>query len=475
MKNRQFKADERSRRLLSMAHRAWEHWHGLRTTRERCKRFTYGDQWSDMIRDEDASFSTAYDNAVRNGRRPMTNNLIRSMVKSVIGRFRLATEQEPSTRSERLQQIYDNNQLDELDSRMLEEFLISGCAIQRVVDEIRPVGQGPWVDNVNPRMFFVNEMNDPRGFDIELIGMMHQMSLGEALIRFGGDSLQSIGALRSLLSNNNLGEWQPSLFSAGEPDFLTNSNGRCNIAEIWTLESRAVWRCHDKSTGQYYEFDNSFIKRIEEENNYRAANGIPPIDTRLTHTVKWHCRWITPNGVVLDEYDSPYAHGSHPFIVKFYPLIDSEVHSLVSDVLEQQVNINRLMTTMDYIMGTAAKGALLIPANQIPAGTDMSMMARNWASPDGVIVYNGDKSLAEPKQLTSMGNTAGASELLHMQLQMFGDVSGVNKALQGNISTTAGGARLYESQVENSNIAIKDLILTFMHFRRQRDQKVLNL
>ncbi len=52
-----------------------------------------------------------------------------------ICRFRYnLTQQERDAATERLREV---NQLDELDARMLEEFLISGCAIQRVVYEKR--------------------------------------------------------------------------------------------------------------------------------------------------------------------------------------------------------------------------------------------------------------------------------------------------------------------------------------------------
>ena len=54
---------------------------------------------------------------------------------------------------------------------MLEEFLISGCAIQRIGMR-RPSSQ-PIIDNISPSDFFVNPHRDPRGNDIEQIGEAH--------------------------------------------------------------------------------------------------------------------------------------------------------------------------------------------------------------------------------------------------------------------------------------------------------------
>lgn len=61
--------------------------------------------------------------ASKNGRVPLTNNLIRQLVKTIVGRFRASLAEagaRPSATALR-------NQLDELDSRMLEEFLISAA------------------------------------------------------------------------------------------------------------------------------------------------------------------------------------------------------------------------------------------------------------------------------------------------------------------------------------------------------------
>ena len=56
---------------------------------------------------------------------PLTNNLLRQIVKTVVGRYRtdVATEE----RSGGLADIVSMNSLDELDARALEEFLISAA------------------------------------------------------------------------------------------------------------------------------------------------------------------------------------------------------------------------------------------------------------------------------------------------------------------------------------------------------------
>lgn len=125
--------------MLAAARDAWMARAPLRRARARCKRFTYGDQWADPM-PGNGHVSEA-ELAVKSGRRPMTNNLIRQLVKTVVGRFRAMADEKKAYVAPPGSAVV-RNQLAELDSRMLEEFLISGCAVQRVVSERRMQGTG---------------------------------------------------------------------------------------------------------------------------------------------------------------------------------------------------------------------------------------------------------------------------------------------------------------------------------------------
>jgi len=50
---------------------------------------------------------------------------------------------------------------------------------------------------------------------------------------------------------------------------------------------------------------------------------------------------LSPFGDILDEGEIPYEHKSHPYVFKAYPFIDGEIHSFVSDVIDQQRYTNR--------------------------------------------------------------------------------------------------------------------------------------
>lgn len=73
--------------------------------------------------------------------------------------------------------------------------------------------------------------------------------------------------------------------------------------------------------------------------------------------------------------------------MKFYPLTDGEIHPFVEDVIDQQKYVNRLITLIDNVMGTSAKGVLLFPEDQLSDGTSWADIKAMWASYDGVIPY----------------------------------------------------------------------------------------
>ena len=182
--------------ILEAAYKAWCAAADLRARRQRYKNYTYGNQWCDTVTDSKGRTIVEGRLLEESGAKPLTNNLIRQLVKTVVGRYRTQAAEAGVYNDENLKPLALRNSLAELDSRLLEEFLISGCAIQRIVDERRWGGYGVWVDNVDPRDFFVNAFKDPRGWDIDLIGMLHDMTLPEVINRFGAGSPERVAELR---------------------------------------------------------------------------------------------------------------------------------------------------------------------------------------------------------------------------------------------------------------------------------------
>ncbi|MDE5978669.1 MAG: hypothetical protein K2G84_01395 [Muribaculaceae bacterium] len=457
----------RARLILETAHSAWERMAPLRSRRSRYCRFTYGDQWGDLTRDRLNRPLTEEEDPLRSGCKPLTNNLIRRMVKAVVGRFRMERAENPA--STREADPDGLNHLDELDARTLEEFLISGMAIHRVRRERRPSGQGVWADNIPPDRFFVNAFSDSRGCDIELAGSLHDMSLAEVLMRFAGGSPSRAAAIKKLYGAVSQVSGLVTPSSPRDESFFHAKDGRCRVIEVWTLESRERLRCHDPLTATFCHLPLQASGSLRKLNAARRKARLPLVDSRWEVASVWRGRFLSPDGSILDSFDSPLADGSLPYAIKMYPLVGGEVHSLVEDVIGQQKYVNRLITLMDHIMGVSAKGALLFPVECKPGKEPWEKYTNLWATPGSVIPYHPYDG-AEPHQVSSPAADIGAREMLQTQIQLFEDISGVSSALMGKSVSGAVGAQRYESEMRNSAISILDLMKTFADFTAHRDR-----
>lgn len=464
---------ENNKMILEAAYRAWNGGAEFRNKRRRYKRFTYGDQWDDPVVASNGDIITAAERARIHGRRPMTSNLLRRLVKSVIGRYRYQRQEQEALKGEK-GNVYKVNNLDEIDCRSLEEFLISGCTVQRVIRERRLMGEGMWVDMVSPDSFFVNRIRDPRGWDTELVGMLHDWSLTETVIRLAGPDTRRASAIRQLYSSLESEAIPGGLGSVGDREsFVCAPSGRCRVIEVWTLEATERLKCHDLQRASCFTVPVTAMERIERINRSRKARGRQHIETRWETTAAWRCRWMAPDGTVLHSHLSNAPDGRHPFRFRFYPMIDGEIHSLIEDVIDQQIYINELISLIDHVVSCAAKGVLLFPVESKIPTMSWNNIAELWSSPDAIIPYKTMGTLnARPEQVMTPTSNLGAKELLATQMQMFEDVSGVSNALMGKSSSGHIGAEHYENQVKNALIAIADILDTFGNFIAERNESL---
>ena len=166
--------NEQHSRVLHAAYQAWMNAAGLRQARLRNKRVTYGDQWSDLVKDENGCVMTEGQRLASQGCENITNNLIRQLVKTIVGRFRSQyIKHEDKAGNSPLSRASRDNELDELDSRALEEFLISGCCIQRIdTDHEPPDRERALVRNVQVNKPLVNAHEDTRSWEVDRLGQL---------------------------------------------------------------------------------------------------------------------------------------------------------------------------------------------------------------------------------------------------------------------------------------------------------------
>lgn len=491
-----FRANNFERRrafdVLMEAQHYWNEMDQFRKDRQRNKRYTYGDQWDDKIC-VDGKTMTEEEYIKQQGNVPLKNNLIRRLVRNVLGVYR-SQSKEPTcvardrdeqklgeTMSTILQCNMQLNRMSEVYARTMEEFLISGFIVHRKSYGWRNGKEDCWTDYVQPNNFFIdNNMRDFRGWDVGCLGEVHDISFGQLCEQFA-ETPEDYRKLKEIYKWADDKEYIASYAEKfgysrlDNFDFLfTSEPGRCRVIEVWRKEQKPRYRCHDYLNGDIYKIDEEdYYKDVVSVNEQRMqmaeASGMPAEEVPLIKATwfmddYWYFYYLSPFGHILKEGETPFEHGSHPYIFKAYPFIDGEIHSFVSDVIDQQRYTNRLITLYDWIMRASAKGVLLMPEDCLPDGVSMEDIAESWAEFNGVIVFKPSKTGQMPHQVANNSTNIGITELLNLQLKFFEDISGVNGALQGKPGFSGQSASMYNQQVQNSTMSLLDMLECFSYF-----------
>ena len=463
--------------LLRVALAHWSALEPFRASRQRCKRYCYGDQWSDRVCVE-GRWMPEEQYIRMQGSEPLKNNLIRRLVRSVLGLYRQqcrplvcqARDADEQPLAEVMTSVLTaNRQLnraDELHARTLEEFLISGLAVLRKSYGLRHGRHDCWTDIVPPERFFFDTLStDCRGWDVEVVGQLHDISFDTLLALFasGGQQADFLGKCYAPASyNDRLAAMTDQLGWQRQPaDFFRPAqSARCRVIEIWRRERHPGFLCHNAATGELFRVEKPFYPMSPD------ADGAPDASLRFfRHSPeRWHYYFLTPFGHVLAQGVTPYAHGSHPYVFKAYPFIDGEIHSFVADVIDQQRYTNRLITLYDWVMRSSAKGVLLVPEECIPDGSCIEDIASEWARFNGVIAVKTRNGTELPRQMAANAVNVGINELLQTQLALMEDISGVAASLQGKASRADTSGSLYRQQTDNARLSQLDLLQSFEAF-----------
>ncbi len=465
----------------------------FRKERERNKRYYYGDQWGDIVC-VNGRRMTEEEYIKSQGNIPLKNNLIQRLGRNVIGVYRSQSTEPTCTARDRdeqklaetmstvLQYNMQLNRMQEVYARTMEEFLISGLAVHRKWYGWRNNKMECWTDYVQPNNFFIdNNMRDFRAWDCSLVGEIHDISFEQLLEQFAEtpDDYKVLSSIYAIAKNNRTFQhgWEQFGYSDSKynADFLIPKNETlCRVIEVWRKESKPRYRCHDYNNGDVFKIDvEDYNVMVAQENQRRMQQAlqqgipqeeIPFIEATWFMDSYWYFYYLSPFGDILAEGETPYAHKEHPYVVKAYPFIDGEIHSFVSNVIDQQRYTNRLITLYDWIMRASAKGVLLIPEECIPNGVTPEQFAETWTKFNGVVVYKAKPGSAAPQQVSNNSTNIGINELLQLQIKFFEDISGVNGALQGKPGYAGMSAALYNQQTQNATTSLLDILDSYQEF-----------
>lgn len=488
------------RRRLDDFHQAWLSLSTWRNDRRKWAMYYNGDQLKEFVTDDNGN--TVYEDMYisAQGKVPLKQNVIKPVFNSIVGQFRsdrgksivMSRTRDKGKETEMLtnalQSALEKNDTKELDHESLVEKLISGLPIQRISFGYWPEERNfdVIIENVHPNnIFFNGDVEDVRWKDLRLIGRIIDTSFDNLIVAFGKKKGKS-ELIRNIYQHRDKYKYWSNYdtFSTEKKHrmdfYMPDDDNKCRVIEAWELKAVKVIIVHDWGKGKEFEFDGT-IKDVERINlsrikKYTAAgipeNEVPLWEARYEYRQRWFYGFYSPWGHVIDEGETPYWHGSHPFVLGPKHAVDGRLTGLVHDLYDQQRQINRLLQLQDFILGTSAKNTLIIDEASLN-GQDPGDIAEDYRRVGGVIVLKLKDGAKPPFELGGKIANLGINDMIQIQLKLIQDISGVHPALQGQQAQAGTPASRVITEAQNSSINIKPILEPFNTFRKDRNEKVL--
>lgn len=489
--------------LLMACQNDWNRLSEFRKMRERNIRYKNGDQWGDTVADPDSGKQVREDVLLSSkGRVPLKHNFIQQFVRNIEGQLLsnpsksivYARSKDDAQLGDMLtntlQACHQLNRTEQLDITVMEELLLSGLACTKTryafwSTKNRTDGR---IDLVGAnRLFFNTDLEDPRLFDLRRVGEIHDYTLDE-LIGYFATSPQDATLLSDMYTHRSLREEtfngrdvtkgkQPGSFLL--PDDLS----KCRVFEVWQKLGRWVTYVHDYADGTEQITELS-MQEVEQLNAERIAQGIALgmsqdqialLYAERKYEHYWQVKFLTPNGVCLRQMETPYTHEEHPYSFAVLPMVDGAIRGVLTDLIDIQRYINRLIVMIDFIMGASAKGVLMVPEDTIPEGMTADDFAAEWVKGNGVVVFRPTRTGAMPQQISSNATNIGAWDMLKLEMNLLQQISGISGAVQGHAPKSGTPSSLYAQEAQNSTLNYLVVFEMFKAFKQERDEKLLKV
>lgn len=498
--------------LLQRCWQAWNNLEAVRMTRDRAKRYCYGDQWGDTVRVYKNGYyydMTEREYLKRKGSVPLSNNVMVSILNTLVGMYaKQGTEPVCFARTRSSQSLSDmmsatmqcnwqNTQMEDLLKHALEDYLIGGVMVCRETYEDRTQEiEDSWTDYIEPNYVFWEGGSDPRHLDLSLIGVLHDESVNDLYKKFAreeyGLSIDDLNRIFDIDPDNSQTEGtmhnDTNDLSNISFDIPSKRGHYVRVIEAWTTETKYRYQCYDpiatNESDAYFriECDDKVLiaelnaKNVERKKQYDLM-GVPPEDRAYITAKKvadkyWYYTFMAPDGTVLCRGETPYDFKSHPFTVKFYPYVNGEIHPFMGNVIDQQRYINRLIIMNDMAIRSSAKGLMLVPT-QVLDGMTPDQFAEQATEYDGIMFYTPKATLpnSRPDVITSNAVNLGTNELLQIELNLMREVSNVSGALQGKTPTAGTSASRYAQESQNASTSLYSILKDMESFTECVAQK----
>ena len=496
-------------KILERCRNAWNRFEPARKARERTMKYTFGDQWSDII-EYKGGHITERRYIQKKGNIPLQNNIMISIFNTVAGLYEkqgvepTCFARTPDSQwlsdmmSVALQANLQDTQDSEIRKALFKDYICGGIAVARESYEERDTIWDSWSDYVNPYYVGFEMGSDPRHQDINLICELHDVSHEDLYFKF---AREDYGLTRRVLDNiyeidhkrdYDIEADQNDVYDLGNVSFDTPANKNCcRVIECWYKKTKPRYQCTDP-IAQTAD-DARFRVEIEDIGNVRQENikrkkvyddaGVPVEDrayitAEYIEDVFWYYTFMSPDGTVLCEGECPYDYKTHPYTVKFYPFVNGEIHPFLGTIIDQQRYINRLVVMHDMAARSAAKGITIIPKGCIPDDMSPQDFADQFTEYEGLVIYETNRinPSVRPEVITSNAVQIGTYELLQLQLQLSKDIVNVSGALQGKTPSAGTSAARYQMEMQNSSVSLFSLLNDMTNLSEQiAEKKVSNI
>lgn len=509
-----FPVTKESMEILEMVDTTWAAGSSFRRQTERSSRYYKGDQWKDkvVIRHRDGTTETLTEEEYieRQGRPALKQNLIRPLVRTIIGQLRLnpykslvyarQADGQPAAdmMTSALEGVHAMNDKNERDARLFETYLVSGAAIYNTgykFDSERKMPY-PYYKAIDPSRYFQTvAASDVCGEDVDFCGDFFDTSILDIKSMYAKTKKQE-KELEEIYGNNSRRDVVQNI------QFITSNaentsprislgTGECRVIRVCRKEGHWDLAVHDYSDASWETYNlkenpnvkaaiDSEIRRRKQMADelgvdYEDGSNRLLIEYEEKYVTSWVYYHLSPWGHILWTQDSPYEHNSHSYVAKYYPLFEGQAYGMVFDLIDQQRAINRNYIMHDFITSAAAKGVLLVPEEAIPDDMDIEDFADEWSKYNGVIKYRAKDGVKQPEQVVARNFNVGQFDMINLQMRMMNDIGGVHDAMQGKSLGTGTPSSLYQQAVHNSQANILDYVESFAWLLMKRDYKMVQI
>lgn len=509
-----FPITKESTEILETVDTTWSAGAPFRRQTERSSRYYKGDQWKDKVvirhRDGTSETLTEEEYIESQGKPALKQNLIRPLVRNIIGQLRhnpykstvfarsADGQKAADMMTAALEGVHSMNNKNERDARLFETYLVSGAAIYNTgyrFDDERKM-PFPYYKAVDPSRYFQTiSASDVCGEDVDFCGDFFDTSLLDiksmyAKTRKQEQELEEIYGKRTRRDSMSNLQYVTSNAENVSPR-ISLGTGACRVIRVCRKEGHWDLAVHDYSDASWETYnlkenpnikatiDAEIARRKKIANelgiDYEDGSNRLLIEYEEKYVTSWVYYHISPYGHILWTQDSPYEHNSHPYVAKFYPLFEGQAYGMVYDLIDQQKAINRNYIMHDFITSAAAKGVLLVPEEAIPDDMDLEDIADEWSKYNGVIKYRAKDGVKQPEQIVARNFNVGQFDMINLQMKLMNDIGGVHDAMQGKSLGTGTPSSLYQQAVHNSQTNILDYMESFAWLLMKRDYKMVQI